>query len=80
MLITGNQKLCGYLDEILHKVGVENGHLNAKIAEKISLFFSSLAKSAMNGCLVAVFFSHWYWVHLLRKTSGRLSRDCLEEY
>ena len=57
MLITGNKKKkCGHLDEILHKSGVENGHSNEKIAEKTSLFFSSLAKSAMNGCLVAVFF------------------------
>ena len=43
MLITGNKKLCGYLDEILHQSGVENGHSNEKIAEKTSLFFSSLA-------------------------------------
>ena len=55
MLITGNKNLCGYLDEILHKCGVENGHSNEKIAEKTSLFFSSLARNAMNRCLVAVF-------------------------
>ena len=47
----------GYLDEILHKSGVENGHSIEKIAEKTSLLFSSRAKGAMNGCLVAVFFS-----------------------
>ena len=38
MLITGNKKFVGYLDEILHKSGVENGHSNEKIAEKTSLF------------------------------------------
>ena len=49
MLITGNKKnYVGYLDEILRQSGVENGHSNEKIAEKTSLFFSSLAKSAMN--------------------------------
>ena len=69
----------GYLDEILHKSGVENGHSNEKIAEKTSLFFSSLAKSAMNGCSVAVFFSLVFGSSE-RKTSGRLSRDCWEEY
>ena len=48
MLITGNKKYVGYLDEILHKSGVENGHSNEKIAEKTSLFSTSPAKSAMN--------------------------------
>ena len=56
MLITGKKNYVGYLDEILLQSGVENGHSNEKIAEKTSLFFSSLAKSAMNWCLVAVFF------------------------
>ena len=73
----------GYLDEILHKSGVENGHSNEKIAEKTSLFFSSLAKSAMNGCSVAVF-SHWFSVHLKEKlqedspeTAGKNTEACL---
>ena len=44
------------MDETLHQSGVKNGHSNEKVAEKPSLFFSSLAKSAMNWCLVAVFF------------------------
>ena len=79
MLITGNKKICGYLDEILHQSGVENGHSNEKIAEKTSLFFSALAKSAMNWCLVAVFFS-LVLGSSVRKTSGRRSRDCLEKY
>ena len=39
------------------RVGSKLGTQTKKIAEKTSLFFSSLAKSAMNGCLVAVFFS-----------------------
>ena len=48
------------------------------------MFFSFLAKSAMNGCFVAVFFS-LVLGSSVRKTSGRLSRDwlsrdCLEEY
>ena len=43
------------------------------------MFFSSLAKSAMNWCLVAVFFS-LVLGSSVRKTLGRLSRDCLEEY
>ena len=55
-MITGNKNYVGYLDEILHLSGVENGHSNEKNSRKTSLFFSSLAKSAMNGCLVAVFF------------------------
>ena len=33
MLITGNKTYVGYLDEILHLSGVENGHSNEKIAE-----------------------------------------------
>ena len=37
--------------------GVENGHSNEKIAEKTFLFLYSLAKSALNGWLVAVFLS-----------------------
>ena len=46
----------GCSDEILHYSGVENGHSrNGKIAEKTSLSFTSRAKRAMNGCLVAVF-------------------------
>ena len=79
MLITGNKSYVGYLVEILHLSGVENGHSNEKIAEKASLFFSSLARSAMNGCLVAAFFS-LILGSSVRKTSGRLSRDCLEDY
>ena len=69
----------GYLDKILHSSGVENGHSNEKLAEKTFLFFSSLDKSAMKGCLVAVSFS-LVLGSSVRKTSGRLSRDCLEEY
>ena len=69
----------GYLDETLHYSGVENGHSNEKIAEKTSLFFSFRAKSAMNGCLVAVFFS-LVLGSSVGKTSGRHFRDCLEEY
>ena len=38
MLITGNKNYVGYLDEILHKSGVENGHSNEKIAEKHPCF------------------------------------------
>ena len=40
--------------------------LKRKNSCKTSLFFSSLAKSGMKGCLEAVF-SHWYWVHLQEK-------------
>ena len=57
----------------MHKSGVENGHSNEKIAEKTSLFFSSLAKSAMNVCSVAVF-SHWFSVHLKEKLQEDFQR------
>ena len=42
------------------------------------LVFSSLAKSAMNGCLVSVFFSLVLGSSV--RASGRHSRNCLEEY
>ena len=41
MLITDNKNYVGYLDEILHKSGVENGHSNEKIAEKNIFVFLS---------------------------------------
>ena len=41
MLITGKKNYVGYLDEILHKSGVENGHSNEKIAENILVFLFS---------------------------------------
>ena len=76
----GQQKIMwGIWMKYCTREGVENGHSNEKIAEKTSLFFSSLAKSAMNWCLVAVFFS-LVLGSSVRKISGRLSRDCLEEY
>ena len=79
MLITGNKKLCGVFG---WNIALEWGRkwaLKRKNSRKTSLFFSSLAKSAMNWCLVAVFFS-LVLGSSVRKTSGRHSRDCLEEY
>ena len=61
------------------RVGTKMGTQTKKYPKKTSLFFSSLAKSAMYRWLVAVFFS-LVLGSSVRKTSGRLSRDCLEEY
>ena len=45
----GQQKIMwGIWMKYCTRVGVENGHSNEKIAENTALFFSSLAKSAMN--------------------------------
>ena len=52
MLITDNKKLCGLFG---WNIALEWGRkwaLERKNSRKTSLFFSSLAKSAMNGCLV----------------------------
>ena len=79
MLITGNKKICGVFDEIFAQEWGRKWALERKIAEKTSLFFSSLAKSAINGILVAVFFS-LVLGSFVRETSGRRSRDCLKDY
>ena len=59
------------------RVGSKMGTQASRITP---LFCSSLAKSAMNGCLVAVFYFSLVLGSSVRKTSGRLFRDCLEEY
>ena len=79
MLMTGNKKLCGVFG---WNIALEWGRkwaLKRKNGRKTFLFFSSLAKSAMNWWLVAIFFS-LVLGSSVRKTSGRHSRDCLEEY
>ena len=66
MPITGNNKLSGVFG---WNIALEWGRkwaLKRKNSRKNILVFYSLAKSAMNWCLVAVF-SHWYWVHLWEK-------------
>ena len=79
MLITGNKKLCGVFG---WNIALEWGRkwaLKRKNSRKNILVFSSLAESAMNWCLVAVFFLIGIGF-ICKKTSGRHSRDCLEEY
>ena len=56
MLITGNKKLCGVFGWNTALEWVGKWALKRKNSGKTPLFFSSLAKSAMNGCLVAIFF------------------------
>ena len=66
MLITGSKKLCGVFGWNIALEWGQKWALKRKNSRKNTLVFSSLAKSAMNWCLVAVF-SHWYWVHLEEK-------------
>ena len=56
MLITGNKKLCGVFGWNIAQEWGRKWALKRKNSRKNILVFSSLAKRAMNWCLVAVFF------------------------
>ena len=86
MLITGNKKLCGVFGWNIAQEWGRKWALKRKNCRKNILFFSSLAKSAMNGCSVAVFFLigfRFIWKKNFRKTFqrllGRISRRVCDQ-